>query len=54
MMVGYEIDFATILWNEIHDRAFGEMINYYFIILFIDCMMMFGYQRYKDSMRENL
>ncbi|KAF3643823.1 hypothetical protein FXO38_20466 [Capsicum annuum] len=27
LMAGYSIDFAPILQHEIHDRAFGEMIN---------------------------
>lgn len=27
MMAGYDIYFASILWYELHERAFGEMTN---------------------------
>lgn len=30
MMAEYDIDFSAILWHEIHDRAFVEIINFPF------------------------
>lgn len=52
MMVGYDVNIATIIWHKIHDRVFWEKTNLYFFILFRDCVMIPIYQRFQDLTRK--
>lgn len=52
MMAENDIDFATILQHEIHDRAFGEAINFPFPYLIQRLCDEVGVLEILKSMRE--